>query len=324
MYYCSKKVVEMVELKHQKIKNAGLLKNIANSVKSPFKRLAFGGLLITTLTLNPAPALAQGPKKEQPKIAQVSPKQKVVLKLDMKDQYAGIPIIVTLSNGNGGVYRNVPVSITDSRGAALAIVTTDEKGEAVFTPLMPGKYVFSYNGSSLTVNVKEMQTVSLEEMQKLDRESEKYKEVGVGGENSESFSTHFHIPINRMYRLSGGAIICFSAESECSKEDGIAKELFIFRTANPESGFIGGAKLLAGIDLAPLDNLYKKITGNEIRYVKLVVEKGNHSQIGDYIAIHVVPVSKPDGEIKRGIPVLPSVYAINENAVYNAELEIVQ
>jgi hypothetical protein len=76
-------------------------------------------------------------------------------------------------------------------------------------------------------------------------------------------------------------------------------------------------KVITYIDLKPLDQLYKKATGKELKFVKLVETRGIDADIGNYTGVYVIPVEKPDGEIKDGIPVF--IVVCNAKKVYSDE-----
>jgi hypothetical protein len=63
-----------------------------------------------------------------------------------------------------------------------------------------------------------------------------------------------------------------------------------------------GGKFINVIDLAPFADLYKRATGKELKFVKLVAENGVEDG-QPYAATYVVPVEKSDGEIKEGTPI---------------------
>jgi hypothetical protein len=66
----------------------------------------------------------------------------------------------------------------------------------------------------------------------------------------------------------------------------------------------GSKKILATIDLKQLNELYKKATGKEFKFVKLVTDNGTDAQMGPYASVYVIPIEGPDAEIKGGTPVL--------------------
>ncbi len=73
------------------------------------------------------------------------------------------------------------------------------------------------------------------------------------------------------------------------------------------------------IDLASLDALYRKATGNELKFVKLVAFSGKDSDLGAYAAVHVIPVDKQDGDIVAGVPILTVAVQATTKEAYTGE-----
>lgn len=78
----------------------------------------------------------------------------------------------------------------------------------------------------------------------------------------------------------------------------------------------GSKKILATIDLTPLDKLYRAATGNELKFVRLVTTSGTDASVGPYAEVYVIPVEKVDGEIKGGTPILAIASPYKTKDVY--------
>lgn len=77
------------------------------------------------------------------------------------------------------------------------------------------------------------------------------------------------------------------------------------------------------ISLDELSKSYKEITGNELKYVKLIAESTTVSGQGPFVGIGVVPTDKPDGEIIGGVPILIVVYSGGNVSSNENHLQIV-
>ncbi|MDD5340223.1 MAG: hypothetical protein PHV13_03155 [Candidatus ainarchaeum sp.] len=183
-----------------------------------------------------------------------------------------------------------------SLGLALGL-----SGPMVFPKLVRAQdtatKVVTTNKKQLPPELAKLPTVTLEEMRKLGKQT-----------NSDWFPVPLP-PDNPTY-------VGWVASTDVSYSDGskgirvdVEIDTTNFKSDSPKkwAGVIVDGKLINAINLAPLDTLYKKATGNEIKYIKLVADKGTDAS-GPWISITVVPVDKPNGEICGETPCLNIVY----------------
>jgi len=204
--------------------------------------------------------------------------------------------------------------------ASLALTTAFTFGSAAFTPVRAQdtstKVVSTQNGKTekkLPEEVAKLPTVQLADIQKLEKttkivESQMY--VGRKVANDTSFSVIAHVDYPDGTGIAVTADICISGK--CHTDDLPDKYVAV----------ASDGKLLSMIDLAQLGNLYKKVTGNDLQYVKLFAGKGVSPSMGDYVVVYVVPVEKPDGDITGGMPILTVASPAKTKDVYAGENRI--
>ncbi len=83
---------------------------------------------------------------------------------------------------------------------------------------------------------------------------------------------------------------------------------------------------VAAADLTPLENAWSTSSANPDRkplhYARIVVEQGEHAQLGHYVAIWVVATESPTAEIKPGAPYGGRVYAAGDLYVQPEQLVV--
>ena len=160
----------------------------------------------------------------------------------------------------------------------------------------------------LPPELAELDKVSLSEIRKLDRDSEKYRlNKGYENEIAGKFSTDFAVNFEGG-RIQILATICHV--SGCNNWGTLVPPIDF------GLDFFLNGNSLGTIDITELAKLYKLATGKDLKYVKLVVEKGEN-EYGPYIGIYVVPVDSPKGEIKINIPTWGFTYYLNEGKTYS-------
>jgi hypothetical protein len=166
----------------------------------------------------------------------------------------------------------------------------------------------------LSSELAKLTKVSLDTLRKLDKQTD--RPTAFTYLNNGVFSTLVHIKtLDDKTTVSGCASIC--QESGCFAKEGLDKlpEKHISISLNGHA--------ISVIDLAPFAALYKKASGNELKYVKLATERGINQDIGEYAGVYVIPIEKMDGEIKDGIPVLAVACTEKNKKVYTDENVVV-
>ncbi len=168
--------------------------------------------------------------------------------------------------------------------------------------------------------------VSIEEMERYDKESEQYRKMT--GKTSLGFYALVNVSLDNVgNRLVVSASICDKVN--CGHEEKSPQRYVVVRLLSPtdsvfasqESGNAG--KVLAIIDLDSLNNAYRKITGKDIEFVKLVVERGIDPSAGAYVQVHVVPVAEKDGEIKSNTPILLVPFTIPDRSLWEESQKLI-
>ncbi len=143
-----------------------------------------------------------------------------------------------------------------------------------------------------------MPTISLEKLLRLDRESEPYRIGDVEDPIYYQSMLMTELPDNQG-KIGVVARLC--SAPGCNGNENIPDKAVMISTKD---------NLVSSVmDLTALEKYYKKATGEELKYVKLLVEKGTNEKVGEYVEIFVVPVDKPNGDIKPGVPIMSEAYA---------------
>lgn len=78
------------------------------------------------------------------------------------------------------------------------------------------------------------------------------------------------------------------------------------------------------VPLAELQDAYKEMTGNDLKYVHVIVDhQKNHEKLGEMVGVIVVAADSLEevkgGDIKPGMPGLLFPYVAKDNAIYSGE-----
>ena len=172
------------------------------------------------------------------------------------------------------------------------------------------RYPTVAGNTPLPPELAELDKVSLSEIRKLDRDSEKYRlNKGYENEIAGKFSTDFAVNFEGG-RIQILATICHV--SGCNNWGTLVPPIDF------GLDFFLNGNSLGTIDITELAKLYGLATGKDLRYVKLVVEKGENEH-GPFVAAFVVPVDSPNGVINRNTPTWCVVYYLNEGKAYGGK-----
>jgi hypothetical protein len=129
--------------------------------------------------------------------------------------------------------------------------------------------------------------VSLEDMQRWDRETKPFRHA-TDTLDKEAFTTSVKL------RFSNTEIVVAGVVNYRKKNNSAIGIRFKKDSESRYHEF--------EIDFQILAKLYQAKTGNELKSLRLIVEKGADPQVGEYIQIWAIP----NGEIKAGVPALPA------------------
>ncbi len=204
-----------------------------------------------------------------------------------------------VANFTKSAFRRIGLGLTE--GLLIAGLTF---GPAVFPTHTFGDVAAVATAKDLHPDLKKLPKVSLQEMRKLAKESEKYQQGDT--EDREMFTTGIYS------RFVGGALA--SSVTICRIRGCLST---VEPVPDKFMGIAVNGKGVAGIDLAELDRLYRLATGKEMRYVRLVVEVGNDAKVGEYIQVFAVPVEESQGEVNEDIPIMATAYTVRDKSAWN-------
>ena len=156
--------------------------------------------------------------------------------------------------------------------------------------------------TSARVDTSKLPRVSLVEIRRLDTESRKYKIDKLSGETSSGYGESYGVPLETGGRLFASVSICPS-DKNCGKGPNKYADIYAQGVPGIKKEHALGT-LISVVDLTELDAYYKLRTGKEMRYARLVIEKGVDPEVGNYTQITVVPVENPTAEIQDGVQVI--------------------
>ena len=174
-----------------------------------------------------------------------------------------------------------------------------------------GTFTFAKNKPEIELDISKLPKVSLNEIRILDFQTQtQYKDIRMP--DYESFEEYYT-----------SVSVDFDREGNFVNTDnhGLAAHLLICKSPGCALGMdaalsiAANGEVIGGADLTPLAKLYKQVTGKEMIYAKLLVETGLDTKKGPYLQLIVVPIDKPNGEIKGGIPIVVVPYIIKDNSV---------
>lgn len=140
------------------------------------------------------------------------------------------------------------------------------------------------------------ETISLAEIEKLDKETEEKGWRGTTNVMQNSFYQVLDIPVlGKNWILASTLLIEWGGNE--NRND------IIVTIVNNQGQRVG-----AQIRLDSLSEAYKKFSGQEMKYVKLVGEQGHSKKFGPYVNIFVIPVAEPNGAIKLNTPIIQISY----------------
>lgn len=189
----------------------------------------------------------------------------------------------------------------------------------------PTKSLGKRSTRELDSELARLPKVSLAEMRRLDSESEGYRPPRDGVIEDDVYVAAIGVPLEGGGRLVAGLTICQIDKCNNDAIKDLPKKFLMVQTVNipgvPNETEIG--TFLATMDLAPLDRLYRKATGNELKYVRLIVEKGTDTKVGAYIKIFAIPISSPRGEIIAGVPFISVPYTTSDRSVWEETTKVI-
>ncbi len=137
--------------------------------------------------------------------------------------------------------------------------------------------------------------VSLEDLKRWDKETNQYRFLEQFREDDYSFSASLKIPVEgKDVPFLVSFVNVFKDDPNLDAKKGHMGIAFGF--ADKKEAKMAA---LGGFDLSKLKETYQRITNSELRYVRLVVEKGEDEN-GKYLTVYVVPVKSPTAEIESG------------------------
>ncbi|MBN2478013.1 hypothetical protein JXB01_01860 [Candidatus Micrarchaeota archaeon] len=155
------------------------------------------------------------------------------------------------------------------------------------------------------------ETVSVSELEKLEGLNGVYNDIALYNEQTGKFSISTKVPVpGKNYAFVVLAVV----NSETAKT---TNHLAVPIYKNEQ-----GIEEKNHVDLQPLADYYYDMTGKELKFVKLVAEKGYDEDAGAYVQVFIVPVGELEGDIESGVPVC--IIAYTEGVLYNELYGVVE
>ncbi len=169
----------------------------------------------------------------------------------------------------------------------------------------------------------QVQTVSYSELLRLDRLTQPFRSLDVVKPASEGqqeyFSTSVKVPIIGQNTNLVALIFFGTNNGQYTQELNIR----VKAPPNYKGEVTKNGDIIFTVSLKGLATEYKKATGNDLKYVKLIPQSEADPELGEAITINVVPVEKPGGEIKPNTPMFGFSYFISHPLTPGAAPELV-
>ncbi len=171
-----------------------------------------------------------------------------------------------------------------------------------------GTFTFAKNKPEIELDISKLPKVSLNEIRILDFQTQtQYKDIRMP--DYESFEEyHTSVSVDFFDRGDG-------------KVHGLAAHLMNCKSPGCNATYdkllvvAAEGKLIDNVDLNLLNDAYKQLTGKEMIYAKIVVEHHMDGKEGELTDLMVVPVDKPNQEIKAGAIMLWVSYKVKLEAL---------
>lgn len=161
---------------------------------------------------------------------------------------------------------------------------------------------------------------SVERMRQLDKESAVYRPSKFNGELDGVYIAMVKIPLENGGTLIVEADLCRT--KECTGNLPAKRAVVRLVDVPGVENETKYGTYVAVVDLEPLAHLFKRITGKEMKAVKLIVEKGEDSSVGKYIQVHVFPQGSPSDDIGPAIPAIVIPFTVRDHSTWKDRLTL--
>jgi len=216
-------------------------------------------------------------------------------------------------------YRSVRSKFNAYFGATAVV------GTLLAAPMLPSVANAQGNAATVIENLKEMKISDLKKlMENWKSERGDGKTYNGVAEFKDSFGVDVSNNGKNIQLKNGKRVLVSSAiyYENWDKEEGVGTGV-----SNVFVRVMNGMKSEASwlVPLAELQVAYKEMTGNDLKYVHIIVDHDVDSDAGEYIQLYVVPASSADkvkgGIIEEDMPVFEVLYLAKGNTLYSGDGE---
>ncbi len=166
--------------------------------------------------------------------------------------------------------------------------------------------------------INKLPKVSLKEMQALDfKTMTQYKDIRLP--DCESFDYYTTSVSVDFFDRGDGKVHGLAAHYHMCKSTGC------FGAGASDKAIVvaSDGRAIDKVDLTPLSDMYKELTGKELIYAKIVVEHSIYKDQGELVELMIVPVDKPGQEIKAGSIMLWTAYSLKTDALRVPQIAVI-